>query len=448
MTQAILLALANRDGSPACLQEFCGLTLLERNLRLLRHCGVARALILTAGPSGAPEWLGAAAGGPGIQTEVVQLPASAAAEDELEAVARVRERLDDTFVMLRAHFVYDRRALEAILSAEPNTALAARRPPSPADHLPHADPAPDCATLHFYGLSLLCRSLLDRITDVANRPAPAGDDGLSGHFHACGNLRLIYLEDIPSYVVNLRRPLPVACFAVRGEADRKSGWRILIDATQKGTLDWPAQVLHPVPENFLVRLLLPTPITPNHVTVLSNICAFAAIVLFWQCRLWTGVALALAVGVLDGVDGKLARVKLLYSRFGDRLDHVLDLIYEPLWYLAIGAFLSGGRLLPLATSTALSLGIVVLYFADRMATGLFKRFKRVELFDRAPVDRFFRKIGARRNTNVLILLAGLLSGSPLGALWAIFSLTALTAAFHAGRALQLRNFRADGASES
>ena len=448
MTQAVLLALEHTDGIPTCLQQFCGLTLLERNLRLLRHCGIARAIILTAGPESGPDQLGDVPESDGIQAEIVRLEPDAVDLDELNALAQVRDSLDEEFITLRAGFVYDRRALEAILSAEPDTVLAGKRPPAPARYLPDAEPAPVGSDDHLYGLSLLRRSFLGRVPASADRAAASDSTDLARRYLASEDLALLYLEDIPSYVVNLRRTLPVACFAVRDEIDRWLGWRILIDATQKGTLDWPAQVLHPVPENFLVRLLLPTPVTPNHVTVVSNLCAFAALALFWQGRLWPGVALALAVGVLDGVDGKLARVKLLYSRFGDRLDHVLDLIYEPLWYLAIGAFLSDGRLLSLAPPVVVSQAIVALYFADRVTTGLFKRFKKVELFDRAPVDRFFRTIGARRNTNVLILLVGLLAGSPFGALWAILGLTALTAAFHAGRAVQLRNLRPNGASET
>jgi phosphatidylglycerophosphate synthase len=332
--------------------------------------------------------------------------------------------------------------VEAVLAAGPNTLLSSCRPPVPAAFLPDAEAAPEAGTDHACGMGLLNRSLFDE-APLGEAGTDASPGGRADRLQAGGGLRKLCLQDIPSYVVNLRRPLPVACFAIHGEADRRDGWRILIDATQKGTLDWPARYLHPLPENALVRLLLPTPVTPNHVTVVSNLCAFAAIGLFWQGRFWFAVALALAVGVLDGVDGKLARVKLLYSKFGDRLDHVLDVIYEPLWYLAIGAFLSGGGLRPAATPVALSLGIVVLYFADRATTGLFKRYKKVELFDRAPIDRFLRSIGARRNTNVLILLAGLLAGSPLAALWAVFGLTAATAGFHALRALQLRNLEPD-----
>ena len=180
--------------------------------------------------------------------------------------------------------------------------------------------------------------------------------------------------------------------------------------------------------------MIDTPVTPNQLTVFNTLLAFAAVWLFWQGAFLAGVLLALAVGVLDGVDGKLARLKLLYSRFGSRIDHVGDLTYEPLWYLAIGAALSvPDHRLPLE----LSLWIVGFFSVDRLATGLFRRFTRRELFDQSGLDRLVRRIGTRRNTNVLILLAGAVGDGMLEVLWGILALTVLTACFHVVRALQL-----------
>ncbi len=43
---------------------------------------------------------------------------------------------------------------------------------------------------------------------------------------------------------------------------------------------------------------------------------------------------------LDTVDGKLARVTVTSSRLGDVLDHGLDIIHPPLWYIAWGVGLT------------------------------------------------------------------------------------------------------------
>ena len=45
---------------------------------------------------------------------------------------------------------------------------------------------------------------------------------------------------------------------------------------------------------------------------------------------------------LDTVDGKLARVTVTSSRIGDVLDHGLDIIHPPLWYIAWGVGLPAG----------------------------------------------------------------------------------------------------------
>ena len=72
------------------------------------------------------------------------------------------------------------------------------------------------------------------------------------------------------------------------------------------------------------RLLAPTPVTPNMVTVFTLLLACAAGAMV--AAGWTiagGVAIQ-AVSVIDGVDGDLARLKLMSTRFGAVLDAVTD----------------------------------------------------------------------------------------------------------------------------
>src|SRR3546814_7044386 len=90
---------------------------------------------------------------------------------------------------------------------------------------------------------------------------------------------------------------------------------------------------------MMVRLLLPTPITPNMVTLITAVVGFASIAAFATGWLWTGLLLMLFLGPLDGVDGKLARTRLQYSRWGD-LGHVADKIVEYGAFIALGGYLS------------------------------------------------------------------------------------------------------------
>jgi phosphatidylglycerophosphate synthase len=65
--------------------------------------------------------------------------------------------------------------------------------------------------------------------------------------------------------------------------------------------------------------------------------AVAAGIAFWHIH-GLGLVLGRLMTFLDTVDGKLARVTVTSSRFGDVLDHGLDIIHPPLVYrLGCGA---------------------------------------------------------------------------------------------------------------
>lgn len=221
----------------------------------------------------------------------------------------------------------------------------------------------------------------------------------------------IDIRTLPEYLPDLRRHLPVTWTPIRSEADQHRASRNLFDAAQKGVLDFPARYLHPLPENGLVRLLAGTPVTPNAVTLLTGLLGFTATGLFATGRdgaVGAALAIALVVNVLDGVDGKLARVRLQASRFGDRLDHLLDVTFEFSWYLAIGWGLraTGAPGSPLAAGIAL-IGVML---ASRALSGVYKAFSGRQIHDHRAFDRGFRLVAGRRNIYVLVLMAGWMAG--------------------------------------
>src|SRR3546814_8335474 len=73
--------------------------------------------------------------------------------------------------------------------------------------------------------------------------------------------------------------------------------------------------------------------------LITAVVGFASIAAFATGWLWTGLLLMLFLGPLDGVDGKLARTRLQYSRWGD-LEHVADKIVEYGAFIALGGYLS------------------------------------------------------------------------------------------------------------
>lgn len=109
-------------------------------------------------------------------------------------------------------------------------------------------------------------------------------------------------------------------------------------------LDIPALVHAPI-ETFLVSKLCKFPITPNQLTIFCNIIAWGATILFATGNLGCGIAVALAVGVLDGLDGKLARVKLETSKAG-KLEHFFDVLFENSWWIALAFYLQSAGKLP------------------------------------------------------------------------------------------------------
>ena len=78
----------------------------------------------------------------------------------------------------------------------------------------------------------------------------------------------------------------------------------------------------------LARLLAPTPVTPNQVSVLSLVVAFAAFAAFGLDQAIAAGLLIQASSVIDGVDGDLARRQGRASRFGAVFDAFLDRVAD------------------------------------------------------------------------------------------------------------------------
>lgn len=93
--------------------------------------------------------------------------------------------------------------------------------------------------------------------------------------------------------------------------------------------EWVDEVIHRPLAKRLVRLLVHTPITPNHVTLLSALVGMSAGVAIAvgatrpEWRLFAGLLLFCAV-VLDCCDGQLARAKGISSTYGAILDGISD----------------------------------------------------------------------------------------------------------------------------
>jgi phosphatidylglycerophosphate synthase len=163
----------------------------------------------------------------------------------------------------------------------------------------------------------------------------------------------------------------------------------------------------------------------------------AAFFLFYNGWYWTGVAAGFGFMVLDTVDGKLARCTGQSSYWGNIFDHGLDLIHPPFWWWAWSEGLEAyGRPFERVYELLIVGAIVFGYVAQRVIEGIFVRRFGMHIHVWRQVDSRFRLITARRNPNMVILVASLVVGRPdlgieLVALWTLVSLI-----FHAVRLAQ------------
>jgi hypothetical protein len=216
--------------------------------------------------------------------------------------------------------------------------------------------------------------------------------------------------------------------------------RLLIERTQKMVMDWPARWIDPHIEYAMVRWLAPTRVGPDAVTWVGAAVALAGAALLWKGWLVAAIPFMLLTGWLDGVDGKLVRLRLKGGWVGDA-ESVVDFFVENSWYLALAAWFHGAGMGESAiwVWAVLFTGNVIdesTYLVGDIFLG-----ENIDLL--TPADGAFRLVAGRRNVYVWYLTIAFLTGFAwegfvLCAVWAI-----VTGPAHAVRlAVALRAKRA------
>jgi hypothetical protein len=215
------------------------------------------------------------------------------------------------------------------------------------------------------------------------------------------------LELVPAYTSTLRKTdapylLPVTPATV-SEVEAR-----LFAASYKGITDLVTKWVWPRPARLVTRWCVSAAISPNLVTSVSWGLVILAAVLFLGGWFGLGLVAAWVMTFLDTVDGKLARVTLTSSKIGHVLDHGLDILHPPFWYLAWAYGLPPDA--PwLWLATVVTVGG---YVVGRLLEGLFLLIFKMEIHCWHPLDSFFRTITARRNPNLILLSFATLMGRP------------------------------------
>jgi len=209
------------------------------------------------------------------------------------------------------------------------------------------------------------------------------------------------------------------------------------DASYKGVTDVLTLYLWRKPAFYLTRWAAQAGMTPNQVTLIGAILCVATFFFWMKGMYWPGVVTAFGFMVLDTVDGKLARCTGQSSKWGNIFDHGVDLIHPPFWWWAWAEGLNyhGDPFEPVYEWLIIA-AIVAGYVVQRVTEGIFMRKSGMHIHVWREADSKFRLITARRNPNMVILVASLLIARPdmgleLVALWTLVSLI-----FHAVRLAQ------------
>ena len=412
--------------SPEALTDLCGISLLERMRRVALQLGFREAVILSdsvkevAAHLAKESWRRADVS----LTFRERTGAAVTVGDVLDCLPALRVDSDGRVLIVFAGFYCDERLLRSLADAQTNSVLIDSDPPSII--------APFLEDSDRHLSRLLCAALLS--SESLSQKNRAGtlveeitSDVVAGHM-AC-----IDAARQQSYVPGMRRSVRPVFFPAPSPERRRLAERLLRDATQKGVLDFPALVHAPI-EKWLVSHLCRTSITPNQITLGTGVLGLSVTLLYACGYLWAGALLALVIGILDGIDGKLARLKAQTTKAGKR-EHDLDYIIETSWWAALAYhFHTTGQV-------RYAYMIFLAFFAfDRLERAAKKAIQRRigrNLDDFAPFDRFVRMVAGRRNIYTWLFTFFLIIGAPAtGFVWLCFWGMA-SAVIHILRALHI-----------
>jgi 1L-myo-inositol 1-phosphate cytidylyltransferase / CDP-L-myo-inositol myo-inositolphosphotransferase len=426
MTESFRPPLLIVADAPEALTNLCGISLLERMRRVAIQLGFDEAIILSnsvktvATHMANESWRRADVS----VTFRERTGANVTVGDILEHLPELSVASNGRVLVVFAGFYCDERLLRSLADAQTNSVLVDSDPPSiiaPLLENSDTDPSePLCA-------ALVTSEWLSR----KNRAGILVDEITSDTM--AGRIARVDAARQQAYVQSMRRRVRPVFFAAPSLDRRPLAERLLRDATQKGVLDFPAIVHAPI-EKWLVSHLCRTTITPNQITLGTAVLGLCVTLLYACGYLWAGVLLALVIGVLDGVDGKLARLKAQTTNLGKK-EHDLDYFIETLWWAALAYhFHATGQI---GYAYVIFFAFFAFHRLERMAIRAVQRRTGRNLDDFAPFDRLVRIIAGRRNTYTWLFTFFLVIGAPATGFISVCLWGMASAVVHILRALQI-----------
>jgi phosphatidylglycerophosphate synthase len=385
---------------PGALVELCGISMLERLLRTLQRCGIERATILSSASERIAKEL-ARPSSPRAQLALT-LRTRPNGALRIEQIVDIWPEAAQLLLVVRGDAVFDGRLLQLLATQRSPAVLVDSAVPSKLQ--PLVAQAPNALHAKVCGAELLQR---DWVSTQSGPLENAINNGLEQN-----TIAAVDVTDQPAYSPALRRRLRPFWFTAPPPAHVKLAERILLNSVQKGSQDFPARIHAPL-ETFLISKLCKTAITSGQLTVSWIILAFGTTILFATGHLFWGIVLALIVGILDGLDGKQARIRVETSKAG-KIEHWFDSFFEVVWPSALAYhFYVSGQLPDAFFYLAL---LIVAEALDGIGKlGVYGPAEKL-LVEPGLLDRIVRLVGGRRNIYVWVLIACVVLGRPEKAL--------------------------------
>ena len=426
MTEPVRPPLLIVADSPEALTDLCGISLLERMRRIALQLGFREAMILSNSAKTVATHIANESWHRGdvSLTFRERRGANVTVADILDCLAALKVGSDGRVLIVFADFYCDERLLRSLMGAQTGSVLIDSDPPSIVAPLLEKH-------THSSGW-LLCAALLSNEWLSRKNRADTLVEEITSDTTA-GRIARVDAARQQAYVRSMRRSVRPVFFPAPSPERRRLAERLLRDATQKGVLDFPALVHAPI-EKWLVSHLCRTTITPNQITLGTAVLGMIVTLLYACGYLWVGVLFALVIGVLDGVDGKLARLKAQTTKLGKK-EHDLDYLIETSWWIALAYhFHATGEI---RYAYVIFFALFAFQRLERMAVQAVQRRIGRNLDDFAPFDRLLRLVAGRRNIYTWLFTFFVVIGAPAtGFIWLCFWGIA-SAIIHIVRALQI-----------
>ncbi len=282
------------------------------------------------------------------------------------------------------------------------------------------------------GIFLCSPKIFSYIEDAVKKGKTELSDGIA---RAAENrdAEIFDITQINSYISSIRKEIEAFWMDIDTKEDLSKAKKLLIENACKGRNDLLATYVNKPIENFIVSRLANTRITANQVTILTNIVAYASTFLFLQGYLLFASLLTFIVSFMDGVDGKLSRVKIASSNIG-KMEHAFDFLFEHSWYIALAFYLSKTY----GISAILLSTFILMFdsFSHYCGQAFGKGIKERPLADYGRIEQLFRKFDGRKNSYIIFILIGVLLNVPFYSLLAITLWSFISAGFYCLRAMK------------